>query len=102
MAANDDRGILFNKPGIIVTQINISKPCMIVEVLVFACAFILAELLTITLVIGKPPIKPEAILPIPCANNSRLGEVALFSGSILSTASRHNKVSIEATAAMVK
>src|SRR5690242_13183684 len=75
---------------------------MIVDAFDFACAFTLAELLTITLVIGKPPIRPEAMLPIPCANNSRLGEVALFSGSSLSTASIHNSVSIDATAAIVK
>ena len=62
----------------------------------------LAELRTITWVTGKPPIIPEAIFPTPCAINSRFLGVTRFSGSILSVASTHSKVSKLATKAMVK
>ena len=57
--------------------------------------------LTTTDVIGKPPISELKILPIPCAFNSTLVLVYLFCASILSEASMHNKVSIEATTAIV-
>ena len=67
-----------------------------------ALAFKLAELRTITLVMGNPPNKPEVMFPIPCATNSLLVEVTRFCGSSLSTASIHKSVSIEATAASVK
>src|SRR5690606_17311115 len=61
----------------------------------------LAELLTITEVMGNPPKKPAARLPIPWALSSRLGEVYLLSGSNLSVASMQSKVSMEATTAMI-
>ena len=60
----------------------------------------LAELLTITCVIGIPPISPEMIFPIPWAFNSRLVGVTFFSGSNLSVASTHNNVSKLATIAI--
>ncbi len=62
----------------------------------------LAELLTITCVIGNPPINPEIIFPVPWANNSLLVGVTFLYGSNLSVASTHNKVSKLATNAMVK
>ena len=61
----------------------------------------LAELLTITCVIGNPPIIPESIFPVPWAKSSRLVGVVLLCGSSLSVASTHNKVSRLATNAMV-
>ena len=61
----------------------------------------LAELLTITWVTGKPPIKPDKILPTPWAHNSLLAGVTRFLGSRRSVASRHNKVSRLATRAIV-
>ena len=51
---------------------------------------------------GKPPIKPEIVLPTPCANNSLLVLVTLLSGSKLSTASILNKVSKLAIIAIIK
>ena len=50
---------------------------------------------------GKPPINPERIFPVPCANSSLLVGVTFLSGSILSVASTHNNVSKLATNAIV-
>ena len=61
----------------------------------------MAELLTITCVIGNPPTKPEIMLPVPCANNSLLVGVTFLSGSNLSEASTLNNVSKLATKAIV-
>ena len=61
----------------------------------------LAELRTITCVIGRPPINPDIIFPEPCAINSRLVGVTLFSGSNLSVASTQSNVSRLATRAIV-
>lgn len=72
-----------------------------VDILLRAFAFAFAELLTITLVTGKPPIKPEVMLPTPCANNSLLVDVVRLSESNLSIASILSKVSTEATIAIV-
>jgi hypothetical protein len=74
---------------------------MIVLLLVFAPAFTLALLLTITLVSGSPPISPLVKLPNPCATSSLFGGVTLLIGSNLSTASIPNSVSKEATIANV-
>ena len=73
-----------------------------VESLVWAPKEILAELRTITCVMGNPPIRPDTILPIPWAFNSWLVEVTRFFGSNLSVASTHNRVSRLATIAIVK
>ena len=73
-----------------------------VDNLDFAPACKLALLLTITLVIGNPPIKPDIVFPMPCANNSLLVLVTLLSGSKLSTASTLNKVSKLAIMAIIK
>ena len=43
-----------------------------VDILVLAPEFTLAEERTITLVTGSPPNSPDTILPKPCAFNSRL------------------------------
>ena len=75
---------------------------MIVDNFDFAPELIFAELLTITEVTGRPPKNPQAILPIPCANNSLFVFEALLSGSNLSTASMPSKVSKLATTAKVK
>ena len=71
------------------------------DILDFAPALLFADVLTTTDVIGKPPKSELNILPMPCAFNSTLVSVYLFWGSILSAASIHNKVSMEATIAMV-
>ena len=44
-----------------------------VEHLLRAPVFAFTELRTITEVTGIPPIKPEMMLPVPCAQSSRLG-----------------------------
>lgn len=44
-----------------------------VEHLLRAPVLAFTELRTITEVTGIPPIKPDTILPAPCAHNSRLG-----------------------------
>src|SRR6188508_751391 len=101
IAARQAIGILFSKPGIDITAINKKTPCATADNLVFAPAFTLAVVLTITDVIGNPPIRPAKIFPTPCAFNSAFALEYLFIGSILSPASRHNNVSILATAVMV-
>ena len=68
---------------------------------VLALAFMFAELRTITIVIGNPPIRPDIALPIPCAFNSLLVGDMFLSGSSLSVASTLNKVSILPTMAIV-
>ena len=74
---------------------------MIAEAFEVAPALAFAELRTTTDVMGKPPIKPLSILPIPCAFNSKLVSVILRLLSNRSDASMHNRVSIDATTAMV-
>ncbi len=101
MAARQAIGILLSKEGIDTTATNKNMPWAIAESLVLAPAFTLAEVLTITEVIGRPPIKPEIRLPIPCACNSLFALEYLFNGSILSPASRHSSVSMLATMAIV-
>ena len=44
-----------------------------VEHLLRAPVFAFTELRTITEVTGIPPIKPETIFPVPCAQSSRFG-----------------------------
>ena len=44
-----------------------------VEHLLRAPVFAFTELRTITEVTGMPPIKPETIFPVPCAQSSRFG-----------------------------
>src|SRR5690606_20672222 len=74
---------------------------MMADILDFAPALILAEDLTTTDVIGNPPNAPLIRFPIPCAFNSTLVSTKRFMGSILSVASMHSNVSIEATMVMV-
>ena len=62
----------------------------------------LAELLTITEVRGRAPIKPEILFPIPWAINSLFEFTDPFCGTNLSIASKLNKVSMLATIANVK
>ena len=52
-----------------------NKPWTLAEILLVAPALAFAEVLTTTEVIGKPPIKEETKLPIPCAFNSKLVSV---------------------------
>lgn len=61
-------------------------------ILVRAPAAILAEPRTITAVIGRPPTRPQSRFPNPCAFSSRSLGATRFQGSILSMASRLNKV----------
>lgn len=70
-------------------------------ILVRPPAFTLADERTVTAVIGKVPIKPAIVFPIPCATNSLFVGETLFIGSILSAASKLKSVSNEATIAIV-
>src|SRR5690554_6972142 len=74
---------------------------MMADILDLAPAVMLAEDLTTTEVIGKPPKTPLIMLPIPWAFNSTLVFTKRFKGSILSVASMQSKVSIEATMVIV-
>ena len=65
IAAKEANGIRFRKTGIIIADNNKIIPWNIADILVFPPELILAELLTITCVIGSPPIIPETIFPIP-------------------------------------
>ena len=99
MAAKEANGIKFNKPAINMALNNKKNPCIIVDNFDLPPKLILSDLLTITCVTGNPPIKPDTILPKPCAFNSLLVGVTLLSGSNLSVASTLNKVSKLATMA---
>src|SRR5688500_6743836 len=101
IAARQAIGILFSRKGMLTTATSRNTPCAIADSFDFAPAATLADVLTITDVIGKPPTRPDNILPIPCAFNSVLALEYLFRGSILSPASRHSNVSILATTAIV-
>ena len=79
---------------------NKKIPCMMADNLLLAPKDMLAELRTITCVTGKPPIKPDNMLPKPWALSSWLVGVTRRKGSSLSVASTHNKVSKLATIAM--
>src|SRR5690554_6687597 len=74
---------------------------MMADILDLAPAVMLAEDLTTTEVMGKPPKAPLIMLPIPWAFNSTLVLTKRFRGSILSVASMQSKVSIEATMVIV-
>ncbi len=65
IAANAANGILLSNPGIKKAVSSRRIPWPIAEAFVRAPEVTLAELLTITEVIGSPPIKPETRLPIP-------------------------------------
>ena len=71
------------------------------ETRVRAPAWTLAELRTMTCVMGSPPSRPETVLPTPWAQSSRLVGVVRFKGSSLSTASTLSSVSRLATTASV-
>ena len=102
MAANTDRGIIFNRSGIRSTEIKSKKPWIIADILVLLFDWIFAELRTITWVIGKPPIIPLKIFPTPWAFSSLLVGVLFFFGSSLSVASTDSIVSRLPTKAIVK
>ena len=70
------------------------------ESFVLASASALAELLTMTAVIGKPPRIPLKKLPVPCAINSLFCGVMRLYRSILSMASTLSNVSRVATIQM--
>src|SRR5690606_23272060 len=101
IAARVAMGILFSNAGMDATQINRSRPWIIADIFDFAPALALAEDLTTTDVIGRPPRTPLIMLPIPCALSSTFVLTKRFRGSILSVASIQSKVSIEATIVMV-
>src|SRR5690606_7049766 len=73
---------------------------MMADILDFAPALAFADDRTTTEVMGNPPKAPLFILPIPWARNSTFVLTKRFKGSILSVASIHSKVSIEATMVM--
>ena len=101
-AASEASGIKLSTDGISATQNSNKNPWSIADIFVFAPAFTLADVLTITDVIGNPPISPEKIFPTPCAFNSRLVGVTLLYGSNASAASIFSSVSRLATIASVR
>ena len=92
---------MLSSPGISKTASSRKPPWRMAESFVAARALMFAELRTMTCVIGKPPIRPDSVLPAPWANSSRLGGVTRFWGSSLSVASRQSSVSRLPTTAMV-
>src|SRR5688572_29331203 len=101
IAAKHARGILFKSDGIRKAVKSSKIPWEMEDAFVRAPAATLAELLTITAVIGNPPISPLTILPSPCALSSWLSGDVRLNGSSLSTASILNKLSKLATMAIV-
>src|SRR5690606_29882830 len=79
MAARVAIGILLSNMGIEATQINRSRPWIMADNFDLAPALALAEDLTTTDVIGRPPRTPLIILPIPWALNSTLVLTKRFS-----------------------
>ena len=73
------------------------NPCAKEESLVFPPASALAELLTITAVMGIPPSIPLKKFPVPWAISSRFCGVIRLNGSNLSMAAILNRVSSVAT-----
>src|SRR5262249_60609857 len=73
--------------------------CTMVDRREWPPAWTLAEVRRTTEVMGSPPIRPDRILPTPCAHSSRLGDEIRRYGSIRSAASRDSKVSRLATTA---
>src|SRR5262245_20534291 len=97
MTASTQYGILLMTGQRIRTASNSQMPCVNDDSRVRAPASALAELLTMTAVMGKPPARPLTKLPAPCATNSLLGGEILLYGSSLSMAVRLSNVSSEAT-----
>ena len=60
------------------TLISNSNPCSIADIFDLAPASLLAEVLTTTEVMGKPPKSELTMFPIPCAFNSTLVSVYRF------------------------
>ena len=102
MAASTDSGIRFRMLGTRITDTSSKTPCTMAASLVRPPDWMLAELRTMTCVTGRPPIRPEKMLPVPWAISSRLVGVTRRRGSSLSVASTQSSVSRLATRAMVK
>src|SRR5262245_8261627 len=77
------------------------SPCTMVDRRERPPAWTLAEVRRTTEVMGSPPIRPDRMLPTPCAQSSRLGDEIRRYGSIRSAASRDSTVSMLATTARV-
>ena len=69
-AASEARGILINKNGMVKTAPIKKIPCETAAIFVFPQDVTFAEVLTITEVMGIPPIKQLNMFPTPCAFNS--------------------------------
>ena len=92
---------MLSHPGSSMTLSSSKSPWKIVESFVSTPEAILTELRMMTEVTGRPPRKPQVMLPTPWAISSRLAGECRCLGSRLSTASRFSSVSSEATIAMV-
>ena len=64
-------GIIRKRNASPMTNTSSQTPCRTADSRVFAPAWMLAELRTMTPVIGSAPRQPQSMLPIPCAHNSR-------------------------------
>ena len=100
-AAKEARGISFSQRGAKSTRRASSAPWKKADRRVAAPALMFTELRTMTEVIGRPPRRPDTMLPAPCAMSSRFGGLTRLRESSLSTASRFRSVSSEATTAIV-
>ena len=90
---------MLSSPGRVTTHSRMSTPCRIVDNLERPPNAMFAELRTITCVTGSPPIRPETMLPSPCALSSRLVGVMRLCGSRRSVASTQSSVSMLAMTA---
>ena len=87
--------------GIRTTEPNSQPPCRMADRRVSPPASTLADDRTMTLVSGRPPIRPDSMLPAPCAIISRFLSLTRRRGSIWSTALMQSNVSRLATSARV-
>ena len=72
------RDDFFQEAQELFTLADNKMPCMKADSFVLPPALILAEVLTITAVSGRPPIMPEMKFPSPCAFSSRFVGVTLL------------------------
>src|SRR5471030_2600879 len=93
-------GILLISTAQVETKIRRKRPWKKLDQRVRAPLAILAVLLTISAIIGRPPIMPDTALPSPTAARSRLLFACRLYGSSLSTAEQLSTVSIPWTRVM--
>ncbi|MNT71380.1 hypothetical protein D3C72_2098590 [compost metagenome] len=101
MAAKLASGMLLSSSANSNALSSNSTPCSKIDTRLRAPACTLAELRTITAVIGKPPSSPLMQLPTPCARSSLSAEGSGIIGAIFFKASWLSRVSRLATIARV-